>query len=419
VNSKPGSILLEPENQTVFGEGSYTLSATESKNEGLVIAERLAKYDASKKISEYFEVVTVSGEDGTPKEYMASVSASNMKYETVDEVTTVDGESIKITVRVKATYNPVELERSIDRFLNNEDLKKDVSELRAKIDSLEGVLQEKNTITEKLRSANKSLKEDINYGTAAYEEARLKIQNLENELRLKRLELASGSSMVVEAIAKLKHESTDVNLTQVTNSMNSGFENKYVEALHEFISKVNTRVKVNVRADNSKSDVVVSPIVSIAMSNKTASIPFEVFEEDFKPGRYGDDKGAFRFYSSAIGSNFESSVIASYIVNFVLEFNGSKKKIPILATVSKKNGVAERSDDFCRKGSMRSNIQHVTRLCVMYWFDDMQIGNRREFISEGAYNGDLNFRLEKDIRSDYDIKSYFEIAKKVTKDESK
>ena len=416
-NIEIGSRLGKETKKVVEGYGEHILRENQSREEGFDIAIKLAKLDASRKIGQYMEVVTLQDDKtGDVKEYVASVSALNMKHIELGRDVNLIGNDIVVSVRLTVEYSPNDLKLSLDRFFENRELKDGIKTLVGEIDTLKTAVVQKDIILNELKKQNAILDEKLKDGANAGNDQKLIIAALRKQLFSLSATVEEKMSLTQKAIAvvqeKVHFESKEslISKLEAEKAELNKAEEIYVGRLEEVIEALSYDVNIVKKLDPISSVLRVTirtpfeiPEDKLALLFRDTPWGFKIPEYDLRPRK---DK----FTAGGIFSGDEGLARLLYSVYLVQEVNGERNEMPIIAPVYTSKPKSYDNTGYCRFASINTTAKIGGRLCInfkqKYTFPDGVMT-----IDENKYGKNGSHTFVVGVDTDLKIRTFIEVRR--------
>jgi hypothetical protein len=395
--------------EIIFAEGEYVLTGNETLKQAYAEAEALAKLKASRKFGEYLEIVKMTDvKTSEAKKVISTVKAAILKYDVVSKTKKIVGDEFIVSVKIKATNDPVQLQGALDRFYANEDAKKEIALIQSQKNDLERKVRERDAALKKLPEYKGSHQNDSS-GTALKLEktllSRQKALKKHSQIYMKTLDVFKKNTLVLTAKSSMAR--FNKKLAEVDN-----LEMDYLQKLRKLVDGVEYKFNPSDYID----PIVDAKIVDLKLDwNFGHEKSLELLHGEVKRntllytitsnGSFDNVLGS-KYISRALGFKSEELVFMKYTVYHVIKANNELIEFPVLLPVERDSKIRNGS---CPYSSVLTGKHKYRAICFAWYGGNMSeeefghVAGRNSKIDEDSFR--LRFGLDEDVK----IETYFEI----------
>lgn len=411
--NQPLNIGVQNDKQELTVTSRFVLSSTDTPDQAYESAIGIAKLEAAQQVGQYFEVVKLTDtESGDTKEFLASVSAANLKYEVIKkELELIDGEPVAV-VTIKASYSQSDMKGSLERFMANQQIRDELLKTQREMNELEDSLKVQDETLSALRHSYALLESSSVKDGKNLESLNAEIKHLKKRLALGRSNIKRDSAAFQKSIERLNVTVETFDSSSLIAPYKSAVmeakkgEQDYVNGLKRLILSIDNKSTMNKFVDAMTSTVTLKPFFYWSMDESALG---DLFSRNPDVGFRVASTKTYKSQAQRIGMNNDSfSLIRrKYALFYVIEVMGKKYEMPIvLPTVSHTSYGMDAKHCFMAVTNNRTG--NVRTLCVVNKMSHAG-ALRGQMIAPHTYQGQMKDFITFDASKAFEIKKYYEI----------
>lgn len=399
--------------EEILVEGVFAVTEQVPITQAYEQAEKLAKASAAKQIGQYYEVVSFTDTGtGKRKEYTASVSAGNLQYEVVSRRLELLGEEQIAVVKIQASYDLVDLHKSLERFIENQDMKSRLDTASSHLSQLSGKISTQELLIEKLEEAQAALFLINNESQSVIQTKQRQIEKLQTELLNVQASLVKDSDVFFSTVDAFLEKSHLVSKGVYKTAYKKALielqqqERRQLDSIQAFAAQIDNRTRVSSYLDIEAGQVIYMPIFEFEV--ETGILP-TLFGKKYKDGFHvsNRNRAISRMYSGHINPTSKGLALKKYSLFYIVEINDFKYEFPIVLPLSSNMDSGKSHNDFCESGSIKGKGRNQ-RLCIQYRSNMFSLV-KNETLASREYKEALLSPLRFSIEEQVKIKQYYEI----------